>query len=250
MKKYKIRHTIFGSESEFTEATAPSFLKSGPKGSTMDNQWFWDGHILPLRVGESVSTDFHEITCIDCGVSVVEANEDEVVFEVPVTGQETRYMCAKASRIPERAFVVMVDANAFFNAWMTCSQGRPADCVPREEMPLDSKYDFAVNGFAAGRENPVPLAVCQPYEEDGKDMISFDNGVTRTFWLLANNAPVFPVQVYGQERADMLHRIAGADRAPHLFVDLFPPVEQDLIMKTVTHDEHQQIHSRSEHHQG
>jgi hypothetical protein len=48
---------------EFSEETAPDWLtsKHTVKGSTMDNRWFWEDHILKLEVGESKDTDFHTI---------------------------------------------------------------------------------------------------------------------------------------------------------------------------------------------
>lgn len=48
----------------FAEEDAPDWLtsKNIRRGSTMDNRWFWTGHVLTLQVGESVETDFHTIT--------------------------------------------------------------------------------------------------------------------------------------------------------------------------------------------
>ena len=52
-------------EVTFTERDAPKWLKfGGIKGSTMDNRWFWNDHVLTLEVGESVDTDFQTITRI------------------------------------------------------------------------------------------------------------------------------------------------------------------------------------------
>lgn len=49
----------------FTEETAPKWLcEGGKEGSTMCNRWFWRDHVLTLKVGESVDTDFHRITRI------------------------------------------------------------------------------------------------------------------------------------------------------------------------------------------
>lgn len=48
----------------FTETTAPEWLSSANtvKGSTMDMRWFFEDHVLTLEVGESIKTDFREIT--------------------------------------------------------------------------------------------------------------------------------------------------------------------------------------------
>ena len=51
---------------QFTDKTAPNWLKyGGPKGSTMDNRWFWNDHVLKLKLGESISTDFTVIKRIE-----------------------------------------------------------------------------------------------------------------------------------------------------------------------------------------
>jgi len=51
----------------FTEETAPKWLTSENtvKGSTMDTRWFWNDHILTLKVGESKDTDFQRITRVE-----------------------------------------------------------------------------------------------------------------------------------------------------------------------------------------
>ena len=47
----------------FTELTAPKWLKEGGrKGSTMDMRWWWNDHVLTLKVGQHVDTDFRRIT--------------------------------------------------------------------------------------------------------------------------------------------------------------------------------------------
>jgi hypothetical protein len=52
---------------EFSELTAPKWLTSEKmiKGSTMDGRWFWNDHVLKLKVGESINTDFQKITRIE-----------------------------------------------------------------------------------------------------------------------------------------------------------------------------------------
>lgn len=46
-----------------TEETAPDWLtsKNAIKGSTMDNRCFWEDHVLTLKVGQTVDTDFWRI---------------------------------------------------------------------------------------------------------------------------------------------------------------------------------------------
>ena len=71
MKKFEMVHLFFPpsicEKEVFTEETAPSWLTGSgkPKGSTMDNSWFWEGHVLTLRVGQSIKTDFRKITRVE-----------------------------------------------------------------------------------------------------------------------------------------------------------------------------------------
>lgn len=66
--KFKIDHLyIPGEPKVFTEDDAPEWLTSQNtiKGSTMDDRWFWQDHVMALYVGQSVSTDFNTITRIE-----------------------------------------------------------------------------------------------------------------------------------------------------------------------------------------
>ena len=67
MKRFRRNSLLSDFEEEFTEETAPDWLTSRNqvKGSTMDDSWFWHGHVLTLEVGQSVETDFSKITRIE-----------------------------------------------------------------------------------------------------------------------------------------------------------------------------------------
>jgi hypothetical protein len=52
---------------KFDESNAPDWL-TGCKtivGSTMDSRWFWQDHVLTLKIGESVDTEFRRIVRIE-----------------------------------------------------------------------------------------------------------------------------------------------------------------------------------------
>lgn len=67
MKTFRLYHFDFVSSHYFNEDTAPDWLtsKNTVEGSTMDMCWFWKDHVLTLRVGEFIDTDFHRITRIE-----------------------------------------------------------------------------------------------------------------------------------------------------------------------------------------
>jgi len=56
-----------GGPVEFSELDAPDWLTSidTVPGSTMDQRWFWRDHVLTLKVGEAVATDFHTIRRVE-----------------------------------------------------------------------------------------------------------------------------------------------------------------------------------------
>lgn len=63
LKHFSIYDFSFKDTKEFSEDNAPKWLcEGGVKGSTMDNRWFWTGHVLTLKVGEHIDTDFNRIT--------------------------------------------------------------------------------------------------------------------------------------------------------------------------------------------
>jgi hypothetical protein len=69
MKKFEMVMTAWkrkGDPEYFTEENPPTWLyNEKTKGSTMDNTWFWFGHVMTLEVGQSVQTDFRTIKRIE-----------------------------------------------------------------------------------------------------------------------------------------------------------------------------------------
>lgn len=66
--KFQIAHMFSKNDPEiFTELNPPIWLSSENSipGSTMDGRWFWEEHVLTLKVGESIDTDFSIITRLE-----------------------------------------------------------------------------------------------------------------------------------------------------------------------------------------
>lgn len=146
---------------------------------------------------------------------------------VPIPGQSDVFMSTCSAAIDDEFFVVHVDTEAFYRHWLAGAplngKRRSADCKLRCEMPSDYKYEGAVRGFSHGQTNPVPLADAGAWLDGKKARIGFTNGITRTFWLISNRAPAFPIQVHGEESAKLLHKIAGLGSGPLCFESLFKP---------------------------
>ena len=63
-KEFKITHALIANSTPeyFNTATAPDWLcKGGREGSTGDMRWFWNDHVLVLKVGQYIDTDFRRI---------------------------------------------------------------------------------------------------------------------------------------------------------------------------------------------
>ncbi|WP_395228070.1 plasmid fertility inhibition factor family protein [Escherichia coli] len=132
---------------------------------------------------------------------------------LPVPGKSDVFMRLDAGQADHDRFVVPVNTKAFNRLWLAgglSSPERPDGCLLRKDMASDSKYRHAVEGFAAGRDSPVPLANVA-VERGRTPSVRFNDGVTRTLWLLANNVAAFPVLVAGEDNAKALAKLAGTD---------------------------------------
>lgn len=158
-------------------------------------------------------------------------NQFEAVWRVSIPDQPARFMSVSSGAIDQEVFVVHLDAERFYYAWLKASpiiyRRQPSDCICRDRMPNDYKYKWAVDGFSHGQSNPVPLAEAGAHiDYNGRLSIGFTNGVTRTFWLLANRCPAFPVEVYGEKSARLIHEVAGLGPSPISLADLFATANQ------------------------
>lgn len=146
----------------------------------------------------------------------------------------------------DRRAVVEVDASRFLELWRQPYSSHPevANCSPKD-WPSDYKFHHAEAGFSKGEWNPVPLATvsCAVYVEQVKKMksqylgirryieweegsrsnfLGFTNGITRTIWLLAAGARVFPVEC-GAEHAALLQQLTGLPGGiPKTVAELLP----------------------------
>lgn len=145
------------------------------------------------------------------------ATPGRAVWRLPVPGKPDAFMATEAGKADYDLFVVPVSAAEFNRLWLAGgpnSQERPDGCRLRKELASDSKFHHAVAGFAEGERNPVPLPRVGLGRVNGTPTVRFNDGVTRTFWLLANGVAAFPVIVAGQQEAVKLFLLAGAGQQP------------------------------------
>jgi hypothetical protein len=166
---------------------------------------------------------------IECGerpmlASPVEQKSGKLVWRIPIPGQSDAFMSIEAGHADYDRFVVPVHAAAFYRAWLAGglqSSKRWDGCLLPSELATDYKYRHAVAGFAHGEQNPVPLARVGACYHKGTVKIGFTDGITRTFWLLANNVAAFPVMVADLESAEALAKSVGLQSEPLRVSELF-----------------------------
>jgi len=168
------------------------------------------------------------------------------VFRIATAARGDVFMRAELPNYnADRKAVVEVDAERFLALWrqplsshIDIAKGDP------DTWPTDYKYKWAEEGFASGAENPVPLAEVScgratsnltenrrhllfltkqvVIARKGDPWLGFTNGITRTIWLLANGATVFPVEC-ALDEAPELQELAGVPNGkPVILSDLIP----------------------------
>lgn len=186
--------------------------------------------------------------------ALVGLDERKATWQIATRASEPCFMSLALGSSNER-HVVEVSADKFYRAWLNRpaqlgDKQRSDDCLLRSEMASDYKFPHAAAGFAHGRENPVPLATCScEVDKNGRPEVSFENGVTRTFWLLAHQAESFPVEVRSLREARTLHRAAGLGAAPVSVAALVDAARQQGVVATAKPEHAQAVQrvARSEH---
>jgi hypothetical protein len=96
MKIFKLKEKGFGTTVFFNEKNAPTWLTSENtvKDSTMDMRWFWE-KVLNLEVGETIDTDFYNIT------RILEVPEPSTVIEKNESVRRSAIFQTMKKDIPE-----------------------------------------------------------------------------------------------------------------------------------------------------
>lgn len=133
-------------------------------------------------------------------------------FHIPVRNG-TVYMRTNLSN-QSNYYIIMADRERFLASWKNQHDQEPQLTQGGEnEWRADYKFQDAEKGFAEGYENPVSLAdaSCSILKDKGAPIsrVGFTNGITRTIWLLANDAKVFPISTSGREDAELMQRCIG-----------------------------------------
>lgn len=149
---------------------------------------------------------------------------NQFVCEIPLSKGAMAHMRLDDELPTDRAVVVCYP-DRFLSMWKL-SGSRPDVLACEDDWTRDYKFAEAAKGFSHGADNPVPLAeVVFRWEItplryltgrlgewretfEAQPVLDFGNGITRTIWLLHNNAQYFPVKCHRDE-ASALHRAVG-----------------------------------------
>lgn len=149
---------------------------------------------------------------VQCGPEFGTFGERRCVIEIPLATGRKVWMSQDLSQRSDY-WLVIVEKQPFLQAWARAHQKRHLAVGDEPIWRQDRKFADAEDGFSYGMENPVPLAECGGgyLVEEGLPALwlKFDNGMTRTIWLLANGVERFPVKISTARTAQLIHRGAG-----------------------------------------
>lgn len=157
-----------------------------------------------------------------------------VMFRVPTRARGDVFMRVdRTGTVSKPRAVVEVDSAKFLVLWRADPYSIHSDVSygSPDTWPHDRKFPDAEEGFLEGEGNPVPLADVNCHLESELQAVyetkfwfirkvsgyrttdtpyaSFDNGITRTIWLMTHGASHFPVSCDASE-APLLQAHAGA----------------------------------------
>jgi len=180
------------------------------------------------------------------GVRMLYSYLPAAIFRIPTSCGDVYLRVSRTDAMNDRRAVVEVDREKFFALWWADRSGLHSGQAfgDKASWHADPKFLEAARGLSRGIDNPVPLVevnfghyaskspapsstwqilrnlLRQPAR--GTPYVSFTNGVTRTIWLAAYDAPYFPVECRVKE-APKLHKLAGVRGSRWRTVDQLIP---------------------------
>ncbi len=148
-------------------------------------------------------------------------NNSRAIFSVLLNDDYQVFMkCNRGYDPADSRAIVIIDTLKFLELWKA-DPGKDLHYLShgsREAWMQDSKYPDMAQYFEFGLINPVPLASVNLYESNQKiKFLNFNDGVTRTLWLLAHGATAFPVECYS-DFAKELSELAGCNPGEYFIV--------------------------------
>ena len=137
----------------------------------------------------------------------------KLIFTVPISSRVV-YISLNIENNFDK-FIVLLDTQKFIHAWSVSADDdrfKGYNTGTPDIWRKDYKFHHAETGFNQGIGNPVPIA--DSIRATGRYPncnIYFEDNVTRTIWLLANQAQYFPIAVGSIDEAHAFQKIAGRE---------------------------------------
>lgn len=137
------------------------------------------------------------------------------ILKIPLHKNRIVYMFLPCIHSLYSESVVIVDPQKFKQVW----GGDYSDCSPNEWMK-DKNYANIEYLFMNSSKSPVKLQEIGAMKQDGK--FYFVDGITRTIWLLANDASYIAFRCSTFKKNDIkLEMAAGCQIQSDMIVDAF-----------------------------
>lgn len=165
-----------------------------------------------------------------CEIVKEKPSSEKIIFKIKLKGNKCAYMKVEKSNYDNnKRFIVCICAEKLLNS-IKQNPVRYEHFQKLYKNSLDkytkaeyeyalAKYGYARKAFLKGIDSPVLLAEVNYVElldpitniKQRKGHIGFNNGITRTLWLLNNKAAYFPVECSSKENAKSLNANFGVD---------------------------------------
>lgn len=163
-----------------------------------------------------------------------------VIYDVSLPNRKNVHMTLNKMFSDDERFILFVDAKKFAALWASDPRESDVSRLVRagvEAWKKDYKYEDAEMGFSKGTSDPVPVVCVHrvvfkapeltfwqrlfnvPKEEDS-EFVTLNDGVTRTIWLLANDAPMIPIECDHGVASRLWDLIGYPEHPPQLIADL------------------------------
>lgn len=122
--------------------------------------------------------------------------EPTLIFEIPIQNKKhTVYI-----QLPfyeqryDSGYVLLLDSFRFISAWRNSKDDGLFPGYHQGDAQIwrkDRKFHYAEHAFSRGKK--LPCVITGGIRYDKSNGIIFNDGLTRTIWLLANEAEYFPI---------------------------------------------------------
>lgn len=172
------------------------------------------------RLQETLSERQHSVQTPEKMTHHKAYNPQLTVWKIALNNGEACFMSQKKDC--NIYSTIIVDADKLYYHWL--NSGSRHHCTLKPQMQNDHKFKDAIDGFSKGEENPVPAANAYIRMENGNPIVSFGDGITRTFYLLSKGAQSFPLQIPTENKL-LAEKVLGI----HASFDIKPEKKNNFI---------------------